>query len=89
MYAILVNEPGGAETSYILPTGAHTLKRALELMFSRAEEFHSEMLESGAPGAEDYIIKPHSHSTVDVIDPTREEGEQVVISFTAYSVEAS
>lgn len=59
MYAILVKEPGAETDTYVLPTGASTPKAAVQLMFSRAEEYISEKLELEVEGAEDYIIEAH------------------------------
>lgn len=56
MYAILVDEPGGEPSSYILPTGARTSESAMELMSHRAEEYVEEQLEQGS--TEDYTIIP-------------------------------
>lgn len=57
MYAILVDEPGGEPSSYILPTGARTSESAMQLMSHRAEEYVAEQLEQGS--AEDYNIIAH------------------------------
>ena len=59
MYAILVKEPGAENETYVLSTGASTPKAAVQLMFSRAEEFISEKLELEVEGAEDYTIEAH------------------------------
>lgn len=76
MYAILVNEPGAETKSYVLPTGASTPKAAVQLMFSRAEEYISEQLELGTEGAEDYKIEAVDHFTVVVRDLI--DGEQSI-----------
>lgn len=86
MYAILVNEPGAEVTTYILPIGVSTPKEAVQLMFSRAEEFISEKLELGTDGAEDYAIQAIDHFRVVVTDPLDEE-LSIRISFEATQVE--
>lgn len=82
MYAILVNEPGAETESFVLPTGAGTPKAAVQLMFSRAEEYVSEKLELGTEGAEDYTIKALDHLIVAVTN-TADEDQPVLISFEA------
>lgn len=79
MYAILVNEPGGETKSFILGTAASTPKAAIQLMFTRAEEFISEQLELETEGAEDYIIEAHDQMNVIVYDSACEDHSVVLL----------
>lgn len=83
MYAILVEEPGGEPSSYILPTGARTSESAMRLMSSRAEEFIDEQMEQ-EDQAEDYTITAHDDLlSVDV----RDSHGNVAIEFTATALD--
>lgn len=83
MYAILVEEPGGEPSSYILATGARTSESAMRLMSHRAEEFVDEQMEQ-EDQAEDYTITPHEDLlAVDV----RDSRGNVVIEFTATALD--
>lgn len=79
MYAILVNEPGGTTKSFILGTAASTPKAAVQLMFSRAEEWISEQLELEVEGAEDYNIEAHDQLNVIVYDSASENHSVVLL----------
>lgn len=85
MYAILVKEPGGETESFILGTAASTPKAAIQLMFSRAEEYISEQLELGTEGAEDYTIETRDHFIV-VVLTAADVRQPVVISFEATAI---
>ena len=85
MYAILVNEPGAETESFVLPTGASTPKAAIQLMFSRAEEYISEQLELGTEGAEDYKIEATGHFTVVVLDTQVDTVVKMTLEATAIS----
>ena len=82
MYAIHVKEPGGETESYVLGTAARTPKSAVQLMFTRAEEFVEEQAEVDAEAAEDYIIEAHGELSVVVYD-SASENHKVVIIFEA------
>lgn len=82
MYAILVDEPGGEPSSYILPTGARTSESAMQLMCHRAEEFVAEQLEQSP--TEDYTITPQpEHLQVDIFFNSRDHGAMHVVTFSA------
>ena len=85
MYVILVREPGGEPESYILGTAASTPKSAVQLMFSRAEEFVAEQAEVDAEAAEDYTIESHGELGVIVYDSASEK-HNVVIAFEASAI---
>lgn len=81
MYAILVEEPGGEPSSYILPTGARTSESAMWLMSHRAEEWVDEQLEQGS--TEDYTIITHPDQLQVDVMPSTEFGCDAVIQFMA------
>lgn len=83
MYAILVKEPGGETESFILGTAASTPKAAINLMFTRAEEFISEQLEVNAEVAEDYTIETRDHLLVVVFNPADNNKLIMVLEATA------
>ena len=84
MYVILVDEPGGEPSSYILPTGASTSESAMRLMSQRAEEYVDEQLEQGS--TEDYNIVPNAeYLQVDVMYVTG--SEEHAITFMAQCID--
>lgn len=84
MYVILVDEPGGEPSSYVLPTGASTSESAMQLMSHRAEEYVAEQLEQNP--AEDYTITPlPEHLQVDVMYVTGDE--EYAIQFMAQCID--
>lgn len=87
MYAILVNEPGGETKSFILGTGARTPKAAIQLMFSRAEEYISEQLELENAAAEDCIIEAHDELNVVVYDSACDDHSIVLLLEATYIAE--
>lgn len=83
MYAILVNEPGGNPSSYVLSTGASTSVSVLRLISERAEEFIDEQMEQ-EDETEDYSI--NMHEDLLSLDVKNTKGE-VVIEFTAFAID--
>lgn len=85
MYAILVDEPGGEPSSYILPTGARTSESAMQLMSHRAEEYVDEQLEMDP--TEDYTIVPSAeHLKISVVRIVGDAPE-TAISFMAQCID--
>ncbi|MNB96530.1 hypothetical protein D3C75_437310 [compost metagenome] len=86
MYAILVDEPGGEPSSYILPTGARTSESAMQLMSHRAEEYVDEQLEQSP--TEDYTITPQpEHLQVDVFFNSRDHGLMHMMTLCATAID--